>query len=137
MGSSSLSFFMQGLISLVIPFGIQIFYLLQPPSNVFVMPLDAESHKGLEDTYLPFIREILIWIGLCLGLWANLRRSKILFTVSYLRKFQETQAMQILDQVNEPLLIVKKSDYSEGIIPKYMNAAAQHVLGYDKIIARY
>ena len=128
---------MQALISLVIPFSIQIFFLLRPPSNVFVMPLDQESHKGLEDTYLPFIREILIWSGLTLALWVNMRRIKIAFTVGYLRKYQEKQAMQILDQVSEPLLIVKKSQSSEGIIPKYMNAAAQRVLGYDKIIARY
>ena len=97
------------MISFVIPLGIQIFFLLRPPSGFFVMPLDHESHKGLEDTYLPFFRQILIWSGLTLALWVNMQRIKIAFMVGYLRKYQEKQAMRILDQVSEPLLIVKKS----------------------------
>ena len=85
-----------------------------------------QQEQGYEDM-LVFPRQfllsgMLVWIYM-----SRLKQHKICFIKSSLHEMNEQSISDILDQVSEPIVIVKQK-HRISLKPKYMNNAAKEIL---------
>lgn len=87
------------------------------------------SELGHEDS-LVFVRQIFLSTILCVVYIIRLRTIKTTFIRRCLHEMNEKSINDVLDEVSEPIIIVKRK-HKMSLKPKYMNKAAKDILYND------
>ena len=110
-------------VALAVPLTLQIAFLKYDPIERVHLPAEV---RGYEE-YLVFVRQFMLTGMLATVYYANLRMCKIQFIRRCLHEMNEKSIGDVLDQVSEPILIVKRK-HNISMKPKYINRAAKELL---------
>ena len=119
-------------VAFFVPLFVQLCLMNYNPSG-FEEQLDS-SEVGYEDS-LVFLRHIFLLTILSIVYYVRLRTHKATFVRGCLHEFNEKSIHEVLDQVNEPIIVIKRK-HKISMKPKYMNQAAKKILQHSKLIER-
>ena len=118
-------------VALAVPLIPQIVLLGYSPTDLELL---SSSDRGYEDS-LVFVRQFIVTAMLAMVYYTNLRMWKTQFIRRCLHEMNERSIGDVLDQVSEPILIVKKK-HKVSMKPKYINRAAKELLQYEELMRR-
>ena len=116
-------------IALAVPLSLQVVFLKYNPAEMAHL---STAERAYEDK-LVFARQFMVTGMLATVYYANLRMWKTQFIRRCLHEMNEKSIGEVLDQVSEPILIVKRK-HKISMKPKYINRAAKQILNYDTLI---
>ena len=132
-----LGFFIHCAVAFFLPLIVQLSLMNFDPIGNHQAADDISSTSadlGHEDS-LVFVRHVLLSLSLCIVYYVHLRTQKSTFIRACLHEQNEKSINEVLDQVNEPVIIVKKK-HRISMKPKYMNEAAKQILQYNKFMEK-
>ena len=134
-----LGFLVHCVVAFSVPLIVQLSLMNYDPigSNHHSVADDISSTSadlGHEDS-LVFVRHILLSLSLCIVYYIHLRTQKSTFIRACLHEENEKSINQVLDQVSEPVIIIKQK-HKISMKPKYMNEAAKQMLQYNKFMEK-
>ena len=90
------------------------------------------SEVGHEDS-LVFLRHVYLSTILIIVYYVRLRTYKATFVRGCLHEDNEKSIHEVLDQVSEPIIVIKRK-HKISMKPKYMNQAAKEILQHGKLM---
>ena len=126
-----IGFLFHGLVIFLVPFVLQLILMDYNPlvPDDFV---DLTSKEGGYENSLVFIRQFLLSALISIAYYVHLRTLKANFVRASLHEMNEKSVHDVLDEVSEPILIVKQK-HKLSMKPKYMNKAAKEILQFKRL----